>query len=374
MSRRSALRSLAGCGALVAGVAACSGSGDQAVGPSTATAGLRLGAEWEPQARTFMCWPTSDIWGGQAGAVQGDIAALARTIGGYQPVVMMARPELADAAQRACGDDVEVVPIPADDLWARDTVPVFVERNRSLAGVDLNFNGWGGKQEPHDQDARVARAVLAKYEIPRVATWLVSEGGALETDGQGTLLVTESSLVNRNRNPGKTRQQIEDELKRTLGVTKVIWFAGVAGKDITDAHIDCLVRFTAPGVVLLDRPAPGAEPDVWSRASAQAKQVLADATDARGRKLKVIELPQPDPDKITGRGEEFLSSYANFSIANKVVLLPRFGDAAADDHARQILAEQYPGREIRQLRIDNIAAGGGGIHCATHDQPRAATG
>lgn len=153
-----------------------------------------------------------------------------------------------------------------------------------------------------------------------------------------------------------------------LGVRTVIWFAGVRGHDFTDAHVDSLVRFVAPGVVLVDRAFPGEPPDVWSRSADQARAVLADAVDARGKTLEVVELPQPDPGQITGDGDEFLSSYVNFFIGNEAVFLPRFGDRRADDAAQQILGDHFPDREIVAVGIDAIGAGGGGIHCATHEQ------
>ncbi|WP_033823165.1 agmatine/peptidylarginine deiminase [Kitasatospora sp. MBT63] len=375
-SRRTVLRAAAGVGLLTLGGVACSPFGEDDAAPESPAAGQgaapgrRFGAEWESHARTFMSWPASaGIWDSQLPDVRQDIAGLARAVSGYEPVVMFARPAQAEAAQRACGDGVEVVPLPVDDLWARDTVPVFVEDSGTLKGVDLNFSGWGNKQKEHGNDTALAGALLARYGLGRVTTPLVAEGGSFETDGQGTLLVTESSVVNERRNPGRSRDEIEAELKAALGVTKVIWFAGVRDQDITDAHVDCLVRFAAPGVVLLDQPFPGAPDDVWSRSAAQAKEVLKDATDAAGKPLQVIELPQPDPDRITGRGDAFVSSYINFYVANKSLFLPRFGDAAADDRARQILREHFPGRDIVPLKIDNIASGGGGIHCSTHDQP-----
>ncbi|SDZ27554.1 agmatine deiminase [Amycolatopsis xylanica] len=375
LSRRSALRTLAAIGATAFGATACADTTETpatrlsaAPSPSARpqSAARMIGAEWDEHVRTLMSWPASNsIWKGDLAGARDDIAALAKAIAAYEPVVLMARPEHAEDAQRACGNDVEVVPIPVDDLWARDTVPVFVGGS---AAVDFNFNGWGNKQKPHDKDAAVARTVLEKYGITRIETPLVAEGGSFETDGAGTLMATESSLVNDNRNPGKTRQQIEDELKRILGVRKVIWFAGVRGEDITDAHVDCLARFAAPGVVLLDKPAPGAPADVWSRAAAQAKTVLADATDANGKRIEVVDLPQPaDP---RGYDENSVISYCNFYVANKSVFMPRFGDAAADDRARGILAEHFPGREIVPVQIQTIASGGGGIHCSTHDQPQ----
>ncbi|MFD7073293.1 agmatine/peptidylarginine deiminase [Nocardioides sp. NPDC059952] len=364
LSRRAALRALAGIGALALGTAAC-GPGD----PSRSTAARRLGAEWGSHARTFMSWPALEtVWGEDLRHVRRDIARLARAIAEYEYVVMLARPDQVAAAQKACGADVEVIPLAVDDLWARDTVPLFVEEGGEAVGVDLNFNGWGDKQV-HDNDARVGRRLLAEYEIPRERAPLVAEGGSFETDGEGTLLITESSIVNDNRNPGKSRDQIEAELEEVLGMEKVIWLKGVRGEDITDAHVDSLVRFTAPGVILLDRAFPGTPADSWSRSSDQAMSVLSEATDAKGRRFEVIDLPQPDPYRIRGYSDDFLCTYANFYIGNDAVYLPEFGDRRADDRARGILQEHFPRRDIVPVNIDTIATGGGGIHCATHDQP-----
>ncbi|MFB9520236.1 agmatine deiminase family protein [Streptomyces cremeus] len=337
--------------------------------PSPRTGRRRYGAEWESHARTFMSWPAlASVWEGDLLRAREDIARVARAVGEYEPVVVLARPDQQAAAQKACGRQVEVVPLPVDDLWARDTVPVFVEEDGRVTGVDLNFNGWGDKQE-HTNDAEVGRALLATYGVPRVQAPFVAEGGSFETDGEGTLLVTESSLVNDNRNRGKDRDQIESELIATLGVEKVVWLAGVRGQDITDAHVDGLVRFTAPGVVLLDQPFPGTPPDSWSQAADQARSVLSRATDARGRTFEIVDLPQPDLDRVTGEGDDFVATYANFYVANGSVFLPRFGDRTADDRAKGILRDHFPQREIVQVRIDTVAAGGGGIHCSTHDQP-----
>ncbi|MFJ3696988.1 agmatine deiminase family protein [Streptomyces sp. NPDC090052] len=378
-SRRTALRAFSGLGALAFGSAAC-GSGDSPrAGASHAAATAdestgtdterRFGAEWESHTRTFMAWPALEsVWAEDLPYVRKDIARVARAIADYEYVVMMARPDQLAAAQRACGSQVEVIPLAVDDLWARDTVPLFVEEAGKVVGVDLNFSGWGGKQE-HANDGRVGRTLLPKYRIPRVRAPFVAEGGSFETDGEGTLLITESSIVNSNRNPGMSRDRIEAEIKQTLGIKKVVWLAGVRGQDITDAHVDSLVRFTAPGVVLLDRAFPGMPADSWSRSSDQADSVLSEATDARGRRFEVIDLPEPDLDRITGSGDDFVSTYANFYVANDSVFMPKFGDRKADDRARGILQEHFPKRDIVPVRIDTIASGGGGIHCSTHDQP-----
>ncbi|MFJ7984142.1 agmatine/peptidylarginine deiminase [Streptomyces sp. NPDC096351] len=384
LTRRTALLSFAAVGGTLAFGAAGCGPGDSTpagasgatTGPATGSARpsaaggeRRFGAEWDSHTRTFMSWPAlTSVWGDELPSVREDIARIARAVSAYEAVVMMARPAQVAAAQRACGSQVEVIAMPVDDLWARDTVPVFVEDGDELVGIDFNFNGWGNKQE-HTNDAQVGRLLLRKYGIPREVAPLVAEGGSFETDGEGTLLVTESSIVNDNRNRGKTRDQIEDELIETLGVEKVVWLAGVRGEDITDAHVDSLVRFTAPGVVLLDQAFPGTPPDSWSRSADQARSVLSRATDARGRRFEIIDLPQPDLDRITGEGDDFVSTYANFYVANGSVFMPRFGDRTADDRARGILQDQFPDREVVQVQIDTIASGGGGIHCATHDQP-----
>ncbi|MFJ1779456.1 agmatine/peptidylarginine deiminase [Streptomyces anulatus] len=373
-TRRTVLRTLGGLGVLAFGGAACgpddSASGAVGTGSDRAPEGeRRFGAEWDSHARTFMSWPALEsVWAEDLPYVREDIARIARAIAEYEYVVMLARPDQRKAAQRACGSQVEVIPLAVDDMWARDTVPVFVEEGGEVIGVDFNFNGWGDKQE-HTNDARVGRTLLTKYGIPRVEAPLVAEGGSFETDGEGTLLITESSIVNENRNPGLSRDDIEADLIETLGVDKVVWLKGVRGQDITDAHVDSLVRFTAPGVVLLDQAFPGTPPDSWSRAADQARAVLSKATDARGRRFEVIDLPQPDLDRITGEGDDFVSTYANFYVANDSVFMPRFGDRKADDKARGILQEQFPDRDIVPVVIDTVASGGGGIHCATHDQP-----
>ncbi|MEV7556571.1 agmatine deiminase family protein [Streptomyces sp. NPDC089795] len=202
----------------------------------------------------------------------------------------------------------------------------------------------------------------------RIRAGFVGEGGSLETDGEGTLPATVSSLVNANRNPGMSQAQVEQAMKSALGIDKVIWVPGLAGQDITDCHIDCLARFTAPGRVILDKPGPGADKK-WVAVYEETARALRSATDAQGRRLTVTELPGPDRREIRGRGEEFLSSYTNYYTANGAVIAPQFGDSVADDLVHAILRASYPGYRAEQLPIDGIASGGGGIHCATQSHP-----
>ncbi|MFG2917683.1 agmatine deiminase family protein [Kitasatospora sp. NPDC048298] len=380
-SRRSLLRSGAVLAALaLTGGCSSDGGGEEQPGPSGTASGAApsaspsaggwaMPAESGPHTRTFMAWPAlEEVWGDQLPGVRQDIAGLARAIAGFEPVVLLARPDQAAQARQACGSSVEVLELEVDDLWARDTGPTFVTGPQGLAGVDFNFNGWGGKQT-HANDALVARNLLDHYRIPRIQAPITGEGGGIEVDGEGTLMATESSWVNGNRNPGTSRDRIEASLRELLGVSKVIWFQGVAGQDITDCHVDALARFAEPGTVVLHRPAADAPADVWTTASAQALQVLRTQTDARGRTLRVVDLPEPDIGRIPGAGKDFLATYVNYYVCNGGVIVPRFGDQATDDSAAGIIGDLHPGRKVTQVDINHIASGGGGIHCATQQQP-----
>ncbi|WP_406864761.1 agmatine deiminase family protein [Streptomyces sp. HUAS MG47] len=346
-----------------------------ATAPSGAT--LRMPLETDAHVRTFMAWPAlSSVWSTSLGAVRRDIANVAHAISRYEPVVLLARSEQAADARYMCGSGayygIEVLEIPNDDLWIRDFGPTFVVAPGAVAGVDTNFNGWGktgtSYYQPYANDAAAAATLLTQYGVSRIQASFVGEGGSLETDGQGTLMATVSSLVNSNRNPGMTQAQVEQAMKSALGIDKVIWVPGLAGQDITDCHIDCLARFVAPGEVILDKPGPGVDPK-WVAVYQETKQALQSATDAQGRSLTITELPGPDRAAIRGRGSGFLSSYTNYYTANGAVFVPQFGDGYADGIAYAILQSKYPGRNIVQLDIDNIAGGGGGIHCATQSQP-----
>ncbi|MGW7311990.1 agmatine deiminase family protein [Streptomyces sp. NPDC054865] len=340
---------------------------------------LRMPAETDRHIRTYMAWPAlASVWDDKLAAVRRDIAEVAHAISRYEPVVVLARPGQVAEARHQCGlgayYGIQVIDIPNDDLWIRDFGPTFVVAPGAVAGVDTNFNGWGKTgttyAQPFANDAAAARTLLAEYEVNRIRAGFVGEGGSLETDGEGTLLATVSSMVNANRNPGMSQGQVEQAMKSALGIDKVIWVPGLAGQDITDCHIDCLARFISPGRVILDKPGPGADKK-WVAVYEETKRVLRGATDAHGRPLAITELPGPDRREIRGRGEEFLSGYTNYYTANGAVIAPQFGDGPADGVAYDILRAAYPGHRVEQLAIDGIASGGGGIHCATQSHPAA---
>lgn len=324
--------------------------------------------EAEPHTRTWMAFgPTKDIWGENLLAeVQRNLAAVALVIAKYEPVSMLVRVKEIELAKQLMGNAVQLVSYEMDDLWMRDTGPVFVSDGAGKIGaVNFNFNGWGKKQK-HDLDAKVADFVTAQSGAQPIHTKLVLEGGGIEVDGKGTAIITESCVLNDNRNPGVSKADCEKELKALLGLQKIIWLPGIKGKDITDGHTDFYARFARPGVVVA-----GYDPDPESFDNAVTKKhlaILRAETDAQGNKLDVVVLEGPQTTRKTYQTKEFSAGYINFYVCNGAVIAPEFGDAKADGAARQTLQNLFPGREVVQVNIDGIAAGGGGIHCATQQE------
>lgn len=329
----------------------------------------RMPDEGVAHAATWMAFgPSEDIWGKKLLPVaRQNLADIAKAIAAHEPVMMLVREEDQDIAAGLCGPTVTLVTQPIDDLWMRDTGPVFVKNQSGQNGaVGFNFNGWGNKQA-HQKDAEVAGFIAASVAATFIKTDLVLEGGGIEVDGEGTAVITESCVLNANRNPGLSKVQCEAELSRLLGVRKIIWLPGIAGKDITDGHTDFYARFTSPGVVVA-----GLDPDPSSYDHTVTKrhlEILRQSTDAAGRKLKVVVLQGPSSVRSEYENKEFAAGYINFYVCNGAVIAPEFGDRAADNNTRDTLRDLFPSREIVQLNIDGIAAGGGGIHCTTQQQP-----
>ncbi|MBR0896188.1 agmatine deiminase family protein [Bradyrhizobium tropiciagri] len=326
--------------------------------------------EGAPHAATWMAFGASAaIWGGKLLPVARDnLATIAKTIAAYERVNMLVREEDREIAARLCGPSVSLVIRPVDDIWMRDTGPVFVkDPSGQLGAVGFNFNGWGNKQR-HALDAGVAEYVARAATAAFIKARLVLEGGGIEVDGEGTAIITESCVLNPNRNPDVSKEQCEAELSRLLGLEKIIWLPGIAGKDITDGHTDFYARFASPGVVVA-----GLEQDTSSFDHAVTKrhlEILRGAVDAKGRRLEVVMLQGPSTVRPKHGSKDFAAGYINFYVCNGAVITPEFGDATADGNARDKLRDLYPDREIIQLNIDGIAAGGGGIHCTTQQQPR----
>ncbi|PFH11724.1 agmatine deiminase [Collimonas sp. PA-H2] len=330
---------------------------------------VRMPEESAPHLRTWMQWPELTASYGNEdylALVRHDLAKLAATIAQFEEVFMLARPAQVGNAQRLCGTTVKVLPVAVDDMWARDSCPIFaVDGQGAEVLVDLNFNGWGGKQR-HEEDARIAARIAERQHIPRLRAGLVSEGGAIEVDGDGTVLTTESSLLNDNRNAGLRKRQLESRLHAALGTSKVIWLPGIRGQDITDGHIDGLARFIRPGLALVELM-PEGDRSEEARMAENAVAQLRASTDARGRQIEVATIRRSRTCRSDR--DDFFNGYVNYYVCNGAVIMPQFGDAHADMAAARTLSGLYPGRKIVQLNVDRICENGGGIHCVTQQQP-----
>lgn len=329
--------------------------------------------EGERQRHAWMAFGAQEtIWEDFTGDVQEALGRIARAIARFQPLTVLCRAEERELAEELCGgSNVRFIETELDDIWMRDIGANFLvtEDGASLTALDFNFSGWGNKQR-HGKDARVAALMARDVGARYLRSELVGEGGGIEVDGHGTGIMTESSWINRNRNPDWSKAEVEEELKARLGLRKIIWLPGIKGKDITDAHVDFYARFAAPGVVVanLDN-----DPDSYDNAVTRKHlEILQNATDADGRKLQVHTMSpplKPRSNKFSKGNPDFAAGYINYFVINGAVIAPQFGDRSADEKARALLVQLYPGRTVVQLDIDAIAAGGGGIHCVTNQCP-----
>jgi agmatine deiminase len=326
-------------------------------------------AEWAPHRAMWLGFPShAELWETDLAAAQAEVAALARALagpGGERVRLMTGHPDGEAAARRLLGDvaGVEIVPGAFGDIWLRDTGPIFGPGSAEAQG--FRFNGWGGKyQLPHDdtvaaQIAGAAGAALTPFDF-------VLEGGAVDHDGEGTILTTAQCVLNPNRNPDWTEGLAEGALARSLGARKVIWLGEGLQNDHTDGHVDNLARFVAPGVVAC--PVAWGRGDPNADAYDDAARRLAAATDAAGRRLTVVRIPSPGwVEGEPGEGP-VPASHMNFLIANKAVIVPIYADQPGR-LAVQALEHLFPGRTVIGLSSSAILTGGGSFHCITQQEP-----
>ena len=320
-------------------------------------------AEEEPHQRTFMQWPVNrQVYRDRVflEMTQRTIADIANTIVEFEPVVVMAHPDDQANARRWLSDAVEIWDIPTEDLWCRDAGPIFAKNANGLVVSHIQFNGWGEKQV-NRRDSQIAARIARHYELPLIPSGLKGEAGGLEQDGHGLLMAHESSWVNDNRNPGQSRDQIEERLLKAYGATEMIWSPGVWDEDITDYHIDSLARFTGPGRVLINMPSDPDPRDPFHLAAQETLQVLQDWD------LEIDIIPEPTQRRV--QSFDFVASYANYYVCNNAVIAAQFGDAKADAIAQDTLRRHYPDRDVVTLNVDPLGELGGGIHCATQQMP-----
>lgn len=335
--------------------------------------GWRMPAEWARHAATWMIWPhNQDLWESawnvRLADVQQDYARVAAAIARFEPVKMVVDPSAVASARALCGANIELIELAVDDSWCRDSGPSFVcHPQHGLAGLSWRFNAWGDKSQ-HGLDRSLGRRILDQLGLDGFSTSLCNEGGAVHVDGEGTLITTESVLLNPNRNPGVSKAEFEACFARHLGISKTVWLPGdpqyVTG-DMTDGHIDGVCAFARPGVLLVD--ATHDQGSLYAEVVRENRRALELATDARGRHFELLDLYEATA-AVDHNAEVFCASYTNFYIANGAIIMPAYG-IAADKEAAALLAHAFPGRQIVPVRIDHIAHGGGGIHCITQQQP-----
>ena len=330
-------------------------------------------AEWAAHAATWMVWPHNQPvwecgWGVTLAEVQVDFARVANAIARFEPVQMVVDPSGMPRARELCGTNIKLIELEVNDSWCRDSGPSFIcHPQLGLAGVSWRFNAWGGKSE-HDLDESLARRILNSMGLNGFTTALANEGGSIHVDGEGTLITTESVLLNANRNPGISKAEVEEIFARLLGVKKTVWLPGdpdhVTG-DMTDGHIDGICAFARPGALLVD--ATRDQSSVYAQVVRENRRALELATDARGRAFEMLELFEAS-EAVDTQSAVFCASYTNFYIANGAIIMPAYG-IAADEDAAATLRLAFPGREVVPVRINHLAHGGGGVHCITQQQP-----
>ncbi len=353
--------------------------------------GYRMPGEFEAHSGCWMAWPERpDNWRLGAKPAQAAYAAVAEAINLSEPVTMAVSDAQFEHCRSVLSPSIRVVEIATDDAWIRDMGPTFlVDDAGGRRGVDWRFNAWGGLEGglyfPWDRDERVARKVLEIEGAERYRAPIVLEGGSIHVDGEGTVMATEECLLNRNRNPALTREQIEAALFEHLGAEKMIWLGRGVYNDETDGHVDNLACFARPGVVLLTHTDDESDPQ--HAISRDALERLQAATDARGRAIDVIRLPSPGPltidaqeaqgvDAVAGSlprraGDRLAGSYVNFYLASSRIVFPLL-DERCDEAAAAVLRECFPEREIVGVPAREILLGGGNIHCITQQVPATA--
>jgi agmatine deiminase len=325
--------------------------------------GFAMPAEWEPHEACLMEWPTrtrAELWGDRFEEAQRDYAAVANAVAAFEPVVMVCDPDQREDARARLGEGVELLPLPIDDSWMRDNGPIFV---RDVAGrvalVHFGFNSWGGKYAPWDRDAEVPRHIASHLGMRRYRTSQVLEGGSFFVDGEGTLLTTEQCLLNPNRNPAMSREQIEQGLRDYLGVETIVWLGNGHSTDRdTDGHIDGILMYVGPAKVALLAPEDPADPDHGSGRENVAR--LEAARDARGRTYEVITFETTPPGVVP---------YLNVYLANGGAIVP-VAERPEDEQALEQVAKLFPDRDVVPVPGNCLTFGGGGPHCITQQQPR----
>ncbi|AET69459.1 peptidylarginine deiminase-like enzyme [Desulfosporosinus orientis DSM 765] len=333
----------------------------------------RMPPEWARHIRTYISWPikASMCFPEDYEAVCQGYAEIIRAIAEFEPVTIVANSaDFQKISALVHRNNIEVLRIEHNDAWLRDNGPTFlIHDDGTLAGVNWQFNAWGGKYTPWDLDNQVAGEILTHVGLKQFDAPLVMEGGSFHVDGEGTLLTTEQCLLNPNRNPGMSREQIEAELKRFLHIQKIVWLnKGLAG-DETDGHVDNIACFAAPGKILLQVCDDPQDENYWI--TQENLTILKRERDACQRSFEIIPIQQPPQRMDLVTNKRLTLSYLNFYFVNGGIVLPVFGGEAKeyDQSAVNVLSATFPNRRIRTVKGMGIIREGGNVHCTTQQMP-----
>ncbi|CAM4227713.1 agmatine deiminase [Streptococcus penaeicida] len=352
--------------------------------------GFRMPAEYEKHHGTLMIWPTRPgSWPFDGLAAKNAFSQIILALADKEEVYLVVERKYLAEAQGYLKDSVHYLDIATNDAWARDTGPtILVNAQNEALAIDWSFNAWGGAYDglytDYEEDDLLASRFADYLKLPTFdAHPFVLEGGAIHSDGQGTVLVTEACLLSKGRNPHLTKSEIEEALKNYLGADKIIWLPFGIYQDETNEHVDNVCAFVGPAEVLLAWTDDVEDPQ-YAMSKANCDYLLSQS-DALGRSFKIHKLPIPKQTQVIRAedlpgyayaageeerylGERLAASYVNFYIANDLVLVPQFNDV--NDHlALAILAQLFPDREVKGIQARDILLGGGNIHCITQQIP-----
>ncbi len=338
-------------------------------------------AEWEPHAATWMAWPYSnELWLGFLESVRQDFAGLVRAISRHEPVHLLVRDDEAehDARTRLGGCDVTFHRHAYNDVWLRDSGPIFVTRGApgigEVAPVDWEFNGWGNKFAA-ELDNAVPKYISSLLGTASFRPGIVMEGGSLDVNGAGACLTTEQCLLSPERNPGRSKMDLETALQDYLGLERILWLGDGLENDHTDGHIDTITRFVSERVIVTAVCEDPGDPNL--AVMNRNLEKLRSFTDADGQPFEIVTLALPknrlelsgDLARSEGLdGDRLAATYCNFYIINGAVIVPVYDDPN-DDRALEILRGLFPERQVIGLSSRGIITGGGSFHCVTQQQP-----
>ncbi|MEM7191153.1 MAG: agmatine deiminase family protein, partial [Pseudomonadota bacterium] len=353
---------------VLAGMAAAAAAPIGSTADATSPPCIYMPAEWEPHARCVMsfCSAYESYYPNEVMAIRREQAAIANAIARFEPVTMLVNAGDDEGIEALTHPAITVVEMTHNDIWARDTLPIFGHCGNAVA-TGWNFNTWGGKfgRDPRDETLAVRFADHSGTAFQTAP--IISEGGAMESDGMGTLLTTETCLLNANRNPGMSRAEVTEALKEFTSTREVIWLWGSEADTVTDGHVDGVARFIRPGLIVVELSDDPEDPEYHDLRENAAR--LRSARDARGEQVEVVEMLRPRWDRMPDRGDDFAASYVNAYFPNGGIVMSRFGDDQRDRAARDLFQRLEPHREIVQLDTGAIGEGGGGIHCTTMQIP-----